>query len=311
MGKKVVVLINMGGPDSLLSVKPFLKSLFSDRDIFRLPCCNKIFATIISWLRAPKVEKQYSLIGGSSPIGKWTLLQKELLQKQLPDFEVLYAMRYTMPFLGGTAKHLSSEDYDKIILLPLYPQFSFSTTLSAVNEWNRNYSGKAEVSMIDNFCDNHIYIEAVNKRIDEALNKIQDANKTILLFSAHGIPVSFIKRGDPYNKQINTTVSTIMKHRNHSHEYFLSYQSKVGPVKWLEPSTPAMIQSLARGGIKNIVIIPVSFVSDHIETLYEINFEYRHIATTFGIKNFIITEGLNDSPLFIKALTDLVNKKND
>lgn len=313
MGKKLVVLLNMGGPDSIQSVKPFLVNLFSDNDIFKIPFAQDLFAKLIAELRSKKVETQYFYIGGSSPINKWTKTQSELLQEQLnsvsDEYTIVYAMRYWTPMIRNIASSVDHNNFEKIILLPLYPQYSFSTTLSAFNEWNRFYTGdKEKLVFINNFSNDGNYISALNQKIDLALEKISEKNiqSTVLLFSAHGLPVSFIKRGDPYNKQVIETVENVMRLRNHSHEYFISYQSKVGPVKWLEPSTSETIKKLAAMGKKSVVVIPVSFVSDHIETLYEIKTELGHLAKVFGFSDFVVTEGLNDSPIFINSLFEII-----
>lgn len=314
MSKTAVVLFNLGGPDSLAAVEPFLFNLFSDPDIFKIPIFGTQFARLISKFRAPKVMKQYQHIGSNSPINRWTETQRRMLELELKkenhDIDVYTGMRYWTPLISLTASQIYSRGYDKVILLPLYPHYSKSTTGSSINEWNRFFYGnKDNVTLINNYCTNETYIEAVNQRIDQALEKFDDSEKVDIVFSAHGVPVSYIKNGDPYNTHINSTVEAIMSKRNHSHTYHLCYQSKVGPVKWLEPSTEDMLQKLGLSGIQNIVIVPISFASDHIETLFEINVEYRHVAHAYGIKKFEMTEGLNDSEIFISALKNLVLKE--
>lgn len=311
MSKTAVVLFNLGGPDSLAAVEPFLFNLFSDPDIFKIPFFGTQFARLISKFRAPKVMKQYQHIGSNSPINRWTETQRRMLELELTkentEIDVFTGMRYWTPLISLTASQIYIKKYDRVILLPLYPHYSVSTTGSSVNEWNRFYFGDREkVTLINNYCTNKAYIDAVNERIDQALAKFDKSEKVELVFSAHGVPVSYIKKGDPYNKHITSTVEAVMAKRNHSHTYHLCYQSKVGPVKWLEPSTEDTMRKLGLEGVKNIVVIPISFVSDHIETLYEIDVEYRHVATMSGIKNFVMTEGLNDSELFISALKELV-----
>lgn len=312
MSKYAVVLFNLGGPDSLNAVEPFLYKLFSDPDIFKIPFMKEQFARLISRLRAPKVRKQYELIGGSSPIICWTELQANRLQEQLrethQDTDVFVGMRYWKPLIQLAAEEVSYTEYDKIILLPLYPHFSKSTTGSSFNEWKRHYKGEVnKLNYVNNFCTNQKYIDSVNHRIDEALYKFpsEERKNVTLVFSAHGVPVSYIKNGDPYSQHINSTVEAVMNSRNHSHEYKLCFQSKVGPVKWLEPSTEQMLTDLGFSGKHNLLVIPISFVSDHIETLYEIDIEYQHVAKRAGVKNFVMTEGLNDSPIFIEALKEL------
>ncbi len=311
MGKYAVVLMNLGGPDSLDAVEPFLVRLFSDPDIFKLPFLNKQFASLFAKLRASKVRRQYKQIGSASPINSWTETQRQMLEKAIttdyPDTEVITAMRYWHPMINLAAQKCTDEEYEKIFLLPLYPQYSMSTTGSAFNEWKRCYEGVESKSyFINEYYNNKKYIVAINQRIDEALDKFSsDAkNDLTLVFSAHGIPLSYIEKGDPYNEQINETVRLVMNARDGSNEHQICYQSKVGPVKWLEPSVTQMLEKLAAHGKKNVLMIPISFVSDHIETLYEINIFYRLIAKKLGIINFEMTEGLNDSKLFIEALKE-------
>lgn len=316
MEKIAVVLFNLGGPDSLSAVEPFLYNLFCDPDIFNLPFGQKLFAKIISSRRAPKVAEEYKLIGGKSPINMWTEIQRQMLEKYLHLYnnhiDVHIAMRYWNPLTRKTVSKVEDGNYDKIILLPLYPHYSVTTTGSSFNEWNRHYNGDKKVlRYIKNYQTNEKYIEALNQRIDETLLRfpLEVRNKVQLVFSAHGTPISLVKKGDPYSHHIQQTVSAVMKARNNSHDHHLCFQSKVGPMKWLEPATASMIENLSAKGKKNLLIIPVSFVSDHVETLFELDIEYRHVAEKCGIENYIVMKGLNDSPLFIEALTELVRKE--
>ena len=312
MGKKAVVLFNLGGPDSLDAVEPFLFNLFRDPDIFKIPFGQKLFAKIISSRRSPKVIEEYRLIGGKSPLNEWTEIQRAMLEKELrkknPDLDVYTAMRYWHPLTEETVKKTVS-GYEKIILLPLYPHYSITTTGSSFNEWKRHYTGDAgKLDLINEYYEHPAYIAAINNRIDEGLLKFpEDKRKNVeLVFSAHGTPVSLVKKGDPYSRHIKATVDAVMKGRNFSHTHSLCYQSKVGPVKWLEPSTADMIKDLSAKGKKDLLVIPVSFVSDHVETLFELNIEYRHVADEAGIENYIVMEGLNDSALFVNALAEIV-----
>lgn len=309
-----VVLFNLGGPDSLEAVQPFLENLFNDPDIFKLPF-QKQLARFISKNRSPKVEKQYALIGGKSPLGKWTEIQRAGLENRLHEahpslnFDVLVAMRYWKPLTQETVAQLAKKQYDQIILLPLYPHFSVSTTGSSYNEFMRFYTGDASiVSLIKNYEIDSLYLKALNERIEDGLQKFtpEERPQVQLVFSAHGTPVSYVKKGDPYSSQIKATVESVMMLRNNSHEHHLCFQSKVGPAKWLEPATDTMIEELAMAGKKLLLIIPVSFVSDHVETLFELDIEYRHVAEACGINKYIVMPGLNDSKLFISALAELV-----
>lgn len=316
MQKIAVVLFNLGGPDSLETIEPFLYNLFSDPDIFRLPFGQSLFAKLISSRRAPKVAEQYKLIGGKSPINEWTEKQRAMLEtnlrKNYPELDVHTAMRYWKPLTAETATIVEKEDYDIVILLPLYPHFSITTTGSSFNEWRRHYLGdQSKLVYINDYYTNTKYIEAINQRIDETILRFPEnvRNEIQIVFSAHGTPISLVKKGDPYSFHIKETVEAAMRARKHSHEYHLCFQSKVGPMKWLEPSTASMIEELASKNKKNLLIVPISFVSDHVETLFELNIEYRHVADKYGIKNYIVMKGLNDSELFVEALAEIVKQK--
>ena len=312
MSKYAVVLFNLGGPDSLEAIKPFLFNLFSDRDIFKIPVGQKLFAKIMSVFRAPAVREKYKRIGGKSPINDWTQLQRSMLQQELqkvvPGIEVYTAMRYWNPTIKDIAQKVFEKAFDKIALLPLYPHYSITTTGSSFNEWKRMYKGDVvKLTYIYDYFDNRGYINALNERIDETILRFPEnvRDDIQLLFSAHGLPESLAKQGDPYPKQIDKTIACVMKARNFSHEYHLCFQSKVGPAKWLKPSTDEMIRGLAAKRKKQLLVIPISFVSDHIETLFELDIEYRMIADEVSIENYIVMKGLNNSKTFVAALKEL------
>ncbi|HOJ19313.1 MAG TPA: ferrochelatase [Ignavibacteriaceae bacterium] len=310
--KTAVVLFNLGGPDSVDAVQPFLENLFNDPDIFKLPF-QKRLAKFISRKRAPKVIEEYKLIGGKSPIGDWTELQRkrleDLLRLKSVNADVFVAMRYWHPLTEETVKKVESGGYDKVILLPLYPHYSISTTGSSFNEWKRFYRGDTtKLVYVNSYFKDELYLKAVNEKIEEGLKKFPEKIKgeVNLVFSAHGTPKSYIKKGDPYLCEIMVTVEEIMKLRNNDLPHHLCFQSKVGPMKWLEPSTDSMIEKLASEGRKHLLIIPISFVSDHVETLFELDIEYRHIADEHKIENYIVMPGLNDSKIFADSLANQV-----
>ena len=307
--KTAVVILNLGGPDSLEAIEPFLFNLFSDRDIFKLPFGQKLFAKIISTRRAPKVSEEYKLIGGKSPINEWTEIQRKMLEEKLQKYEsnisVFTAMRYWNPITKDVADKIKSLNFDRIVLLPLYPHYSISTTGSSFNEWDRCFIPRNEnVLKINNYQTNPSYISALNQRIDQTILRFPEEIRSDvqLVFSAHGTPISMVKNGDPYSHQIKDTMDKVMQERKYSHPHHLCFQSKVGPVKWLTPATDTMIEDLSKQGKKHLLIIPISFVSDHVETSFELDIEYRHVADENNIENYIVMEGLNDSELFINAL---------
>lgn len=319
----------MGGPDSIEALEPFLRNLFSDPDIFKIPVAQKFFAKIIARKRAPKVAKEYELIGGKSPINEWTELQRQMLEEELranfysgntpketgfdsAKTDVFVAMRYWKPFTDVTAEKVAKGNYDKVILLPLYPHYSITTSGSSFNEWSRVYKGDtSKVEVIRNYFDHPTYIKALNERIDEALLKWSEEKRggVNILFSAHGTPVSLVKNGDPYSKEIKVTMEEVMKQRGYSHKYHLSFQSKVGPVKWLTPATDVKLMEFGAAGVKDVLVVPISFVSDHVETSFELDIEYRHNAEEAKIENYIVMTGLNDSKTFVKCLAELVTQR--
>jgi len=313
MRKYSVVLFNLGGPDSLESVEPFLFNLFSDPDIFKIPFGQKIFAKLLSASRVKKVRERYRQIGGRSPIHEWTELQRAMLQEYLKGVidgvDVFTAMRYCKPMIKEVAEKIYKKDYENVVLLPLYPHYSVTTTGSSFNEWKRVYKGNdSKVIYVSDYFDHPKYIKAINERIDAAVKNFpENVRPNIqMLFSAHGTPESLVKKGDPYSLQISKTVAEVMKARNFSHDYHLCFQSKVGPMKWLSPSTDEMIIKLGEGHKKQLLIVPISFVSDQIETLFELNIEYRAVAERSGIDNYVVMQGLNDSDMFISALKDII-----
>lgn len=311
------MLMQFGGPDSLEAVEPFLYNLFCDPDIVEFPLAfilQKPIAKYISWSRAKTVSIKYGEIGGKSPIIEQTVKQEKALQLALNrhygdnEIFVCTAMRYWKPFTSEVVKNLLSKGITDVVLLPLYAQFSVTNAASSFHEWER-VTKQLGVSFnekrINEYYENPLYIEAFNERIDSALLRFPNPKEVFILFSAHGTPVNLVERGDPYSHQIKKTMELIMTNRNQDHEYTLAFQSKVGPRKWLTPTTDDTIVKLISEGNKNILVVPIAFVSDHIETLHELNIESREIATHNGITQFEVCEGLNDSALFIKALTDI------
>ena len=312
MKKIGVVLLNMGGPDSLDAIQPFLYNLFSDHDIIQIPrIIQKPVAWIISKTRAKKTKEYYEYMGGKSPQKEQTLKQAKLLQEALGDrYKVVVAMRYWHPFTEEALNELFQEDIEKIILLPLYPQYSRTTTGSSFNEFYRQFRrfGKnIPVVEVKSYYNHPKYIQAMVDNIKKHLP--EDYNDYYFLFSAHSLPEKVIKQGDPYKEETEETVRLIMENFP-GIRYSLAYQSKIGPVKWLEPMTDQMIEKLAKDGVKKLVVIPVSFVSEHSETLYELDYQYGNLAKELGIESYIRIPTLKDNPKFIEALKSIVLEKS-
>ncbi len=299
----------------MAAVEPFLFNLFGDHDIFKIPFGQKIFARIIARTRTPKTKNIYKQIGGKSPLNHWTAVQRTMLEaelkKEVPDIEVFTAMRYGHPMIKDVVEKMALHHFDRIVLLPLYPHYSMTTTGSSFNEWKRVYKGDAtRLIYINAYCDNNHYISAINRRIDESILSfpVHTRDHIQLVFSAHGTPLSLVKKGDPYSSQIKKTIDRVMKARQFSHNHHLCFQSKTGPLKWLKPSTAEMIEKLGVENKKHLLIIPISFVSDHVETIYELGIQYRRNAENSNIENYRVMKGLNDSATFIDALKEITLK---
>ncbi len=328
-----VVLFQLGGPDTLDAIEPFLYNLFCDPDIIDFPfarMARKPLARMIAGTRARKVQHHYSVIGGGSPIRRHTEAQARALESLLQaaglDARCFVAMRYWHPFTAEAVAQVEAAGCDRLLLLPLYPQYSGTTTGSSLNEWQRQWckscgidSRKAvsqdtlagvstdiPVAVVREFYRNKTYLAALAEKVDQALARFADADRVPLVFSAHSLPLSVVEKGDPYPQQIEETVALLRKQGGWPNPHRLCYQSKVGASKWLQPSLRGTLRELAACGAKEVCVVPVSFVSDHVETLGEIDHEARELAATLGIQRFEMTEGLNDSPRFIAALAELV-----
>jgi protoporphyrin/coproporphyrin ferrochelatase len=327
-GKKRVgiVLFQLGGPDSLQAVEPFLLNLFLDPDIIPmgpLGFLRRPLAKLISSRRSIPVAGKYAEIGRRSPIGLLTERQRvRLVAAVSPYIDPLAvtAMRYWHPLTSEAVDTLrKAAPLDEIVLLPLYPHFSYATTLSSLKEWRRVYgqskggqsNGGPKVCTVGQFYNHPQYIRAVVQRIGSILRQFPDSSRIHLVFSAHGLPMSLVEQGDPYPKQIEETVRLVCEAGAKQYPawprtHLLCYQSRVGPAKWLQPPLTVTIERLGHEGVKEVLVVPISFVTEHIETLHEINIEARDEAKKVGIERFRMMPALGDSPLFIGALKELV-----
>lgn len=320
MSKKAkvgIVLFQLGGPDSSQAVEPFLYNLFCDPDIINFPgasIARKPLARFISRRRAQVVREHYDAIGGRSPIRILTERQARRLEAALaPDFDVRcwVAMRYWHPLTEAAVAGVRAASLDALVLLPLYPHYSFATTLSSLKEWKRLYCPAASApkeTVIEGFHTHPLYVKGLVGRISTSLTHFDRPESVQLVFSAHGLPMSLIERGDPYQRQIEETVREVLAQGGWTNPRVLAYQSRVGRQKWLGPSLTETIERLAREGEKQLLVIPISFVTEHIETLHEINIEARKEALDLGVEQFEMMPALGDSPLFIGVLADLVRK---
>lgn len=311
MDKTAILLLQMGGPDSLDAVEPFLLNLFTDRDIIKIgpSFLQPFIARRIVKRRAPVSAQNYRQIGGKSPLLELTVQQGDALEKLLGNrFKSFVAMRYWKPFAAETLQEIKSQGIRRIVALSLYPHYSRATSGSSFNDLERAVAQcgvSFEMRYVRQFYDHPLYIKALVEKINHGLSQFLDRTAVQLFFSAHSLPQSFIRDGDPYLEHITSTVNLVMEHFSDV-KHHLAFQSRAGPVKWLEPSTGEKLKELAKQGHKDVLIIPLSFVSDHIETLHEIDIEYGEEAHVLGITNFRRMESLNSSPTFIACLADLV-----
>ncbi len=312
-----VVLFQLGGPDSAEAVEPFLYNLFSDPEIIDFPLARlarRPLARLIASRRGRHVAQHYEAIGGKSPLSEFTRRQAAALAAELEgdfDVKVTIAMRYWHPMTEAAVREMQSFGPDRIVLLPLYPQYSKTTTGSSLKEWNRLYSGngwRTRVDLIREYHDDPAYVEAVAAAVGDALAGFDDPSGVEIVFTAHGVPVEVVEAGDPYQQQVERTAELVRDKGGWPCRTHLCYQSKVGPSNWLRPSLREMLESLAAAGARCVLVAPISFVSDHVETLFEIDIEHREIAERAGIADFRMTPGLNNSPRFIAALAGLVRR---
>jgi ferrochelatase len=344
-----VLLCNLGGPKTLPEVQGFLYNLFADPAIIRLPICaallQKPLAAFISSTRAPKAMEAYASIGGGSPIVRYTNEQAVLIREKLKtdynlDVKTYIGMRYWYPLTEEALDEIYKDGIESLVVLPLYPQFSISTTGSSLillarelyfrekaldeaeaanaekDKFSVNYKtpkrNKMEVTVIDKWYDRPGYLSSMASIINKELDSFtpeqltQGDGKRHVLFSAHGVPQSYIRKGDPYQKQIIECVDLISKRFPPDVVVHLSYQSRVGPIEWLRPYTDDVLPELGKAGVKNLVVVPISFVSEHIETLEEIDMEYRELAEEAGISNWKRAQALNTDPIFIDDMALLV-----
>ncbi len=318
MGRVGVLLLNLGGPEQLADVRPFLFNLFSDPEIIRLPVpwLQKPLAWLISTSRARKSQENYKKIGGGSPLRRITEEQAQALQTQLHqqgyDAKVYIGMRYWHPFTEEAIARIKRDQIDRLVILPLYPQYSISTSGSSFRLlqqiWEKDASLDAiDYTVIPSWYKRPGYLQAMAQLIAQELDHFPTPDQVHVFFSAHGVPISYVEEaGDPYQREIEECTQLIMKTLNRPNAYTLAYQSRVGPVEWLKPYTDDALHELAKQGVKDLVVVPISFVSEHIETLEEIDIEYRELAEAAGIENFHRVPALNTHPTFIHDLSALV-----
>lgn len=321
-----VLLLNLGGPETLADVEPFLYNLFADDSIIRLPpyarFLQRPLAKLISTLRAPKSSEGYKAIGGGSPLRRITEEQAAALAQSLKrrglDASVYVGMRYWTPFIDDAMEQIKRDGMTHLIVIPLYPQFSISTSGSSLRLLEDIFESDPAFndlkhSVIASWYFRDGYLNAMAELIQKELQKFDNPEKTEIFFSAHGVPVSYVEQdGDPYRDEMEQCVGMIMDElskRGWNNHFSLAYQSRVGPVEWLQPYTDAKIKELGASGVKQLLAVPISFVSEHIETLEEIDMEYRELAIESGIKQWGRVPALNTNETFIDDLAAMVLEK--
>ncbi|GAA5907122.1 ferrochelatase HEM15 [Sporobolomyces salmoneus] len=318
-----IVMMNMGGPSTVPETGDFLSRLFHDGDLIPLPFQSTL-APLIAKRRTPKIEKQYADIGGGSPILKWTRIQGEgmvkLLDEMAPEtapHKAYVAFRYANPLTETCLDEMKRDGVTRAVAFTQYPQYSCSTTGSSLNEmWKQTQNlvkegeeQNIEWSVIDRWGVNEGFVDAVARNIEASLATYpaETRDQVVLLFSAHSLPMSVVNRGDPYPSEVGASVSAIMHRLGNKNPYRLVWQSQVGPSAWLGPQTSDAIKGYAKKQHNDLLLIPVAFTSDHIETLYELDLEYLEEAKELGMTGVKRVESLNDSPYFIRALADIAS----
>jgi len=308
-----ICLLYMGGPATLDEVAPFLRQLFSDRDLIRLPggrLLQPAFARLITRLRAPRVRRYYAEIGGGSPLGRITSRQAELLAAALAphgEFRVEIAMRYSAPRADAAVARLLAAGVTRCLALPLYPQYSGATTGSSFRDLDRAVTAagaRLELTRLEDFHAHPGYLDALSAKVAEGLASLGEPAPAVV-FSAHSLPQRMIDEGDPYERQIRATVDGVVR-RLGLQRWHLGFQSRSGPVRWLQPEIQQLLDGLIDGGERRLLLVPVSFVSDHIETLHEVDLRMRPACLARGATAFARCPSLNDDPRFIEALARLV-----
>jgi len=317
-----VLLLNLGGPEKLEDVYLFLYNLFSDPDLIRIPIpfLQKPIASLIAATRAPISKENYALIGGGSPLRQITDQQaqsiEDVLQRRGIPAKAYVGMRYWHPYTDDALRQIKQDGITKLVILPLYPQFSISTSGSSIKQIDQLWQSDPQLQQIErvivrSWFDRPGYLKAMADSIDSKIQDFAEPEKVHVFFSAHGVPKKYVTEyGDPYQTEMENCVDLVMQTLRRSHQRYnahtLAYQSRVGPVEWLKPYTEEAIAQIAKRGINDLLVVPISFVSEHIETLQEIDMEYREVAETVGIHHFDRVPALNCNPVFINDLADLV-----
>jgi len=302
---KALVLLNMGGARNKDELKMFLKNMFNDKNILTVnPILRKMIAFFIVNSRLDDAWKNYEEIGNASPINPLTEKLVNKVNESLSEYKTYQMMRYTPPFAKDVIKQMREDGIEEVVLLPLYPQYSTTTTKSSLEDFEKYAKGAFKTKVIETFYKNKAFNECIIEEISKQTKFPQDFN---LIFSAHGLPQKIVDAGDPYEKQMNEHVeilSSMLKEKGINFKSIsLAYQSKVGPMKWLDPS---LDEALVDFKDDNVIIYPIAFIVDNSETDFELDIEYREISEEIGVREFKVCKCVNDSDMFINAIKDII-----
>ena len=314
-------MLNLGGPKSLDEVGPFLEELFADREIIQLPIQDWL-GPFIAKRRTAAVQRNYSDIGGGSPILEWTNLQGREMCARLDELSPetaphkhYVAFRYGEPSSETALKQMAADGVKRAVAFTQYAQFSCATTGSSLNElWRAarrvGLQDAFDWSVIDRWPTHELFIEAMTTTVRQGLEQFAPENRddVLIVFSAHSLPMSIVNRGDAYPLEIGASVHEVLKRLGGSNEHLLSYQSEVGPVPWLGPSTESVVEELGAKKRRHVLVVPIAFTSDHIETLHELDIEYGELAEKSGIAEYKRAPALNDLPQFLDAMAAIVHE---
>ena len=314
-----VLMLNLGGPASLAEVRPFLKNLFADREIIRFPggaLGQKVFSSLLARRKAPSSAQNYAAIGGRSPLVDWTTRQGEgmrVLVEAEADVELLIqpCMRYWHPMAEAALRAAQAFGAEHIVAFKQYPQYSTTTTGGSLRDLLRT-AGRlgvtTPITAIERWHEHDPYVAAVAECVREGLSQVPAELRTgtRIVYSAHSLPMKFVDAGDPYPDQIRRTTELVHARTGLANAFEIAWQSKVGPVRWLQPSSIDRIRALPGEGARDVVVVPIAFVNDHIETLQELDRELRHAAETAGMRTFVRAPSLNVRPAFLRAIADLL-----
>ncbi len=316
-----VVVAQLGGPERLTDVEPFIRSIFDDPRLVPLPGGSRTrstVSTLVARVRAPRVRSHYEAIGGGSPIASTTRDQAAALEGELTtrghDVVVAVAHRHGHPDSGAAVETLLAAGVDRVVMLPLFPQYSGATTGSSEAELRRVLADRGAdlpLRVIRSWCEHPGYLAAQAQLVEEMLSERSDreSDRTLVVFSAHGLPQRIVDRGDPYPEEVEATVDGVTRRLRRPVDHLIAYQSRAGPIRWMGPDVREVVATAAAGGPTWLGVVPISFVSEHVETSYELDIELKAHAEVAGIREFHRSRCLDSDPIVGPMLADIVEEQ--